>query len=53
MTLLLVCLPYVVVVLLCFATQAFFSGSEIALVSANRLQLREDARTKPGAVLVL
>jgi putative hemolysin len=44
----------VVLILLCVLTEGFFSGSEIALVSADRLKLQTDARAgSRRAALVL
>ncbi len=44
----------VLIMLLCLATEAFFSGSEIAVVSADRLKLRhEAARGSRGARIAL
>lgn len=46
-------LPYLLVVGCCLASQGFFSGTEIALVSANRLQLQADASKHPSSALAL
>ncbi len=44
----------VLVILVCLATEAFFSGSEIAVVSADRIKLRHDAANgSRGAKLAL
>ncbi|MDP6933066.1 MAG: DUF21 domain-containing protein, partial [Myxococcota bacterium] len=43
-----------ILIALCILVQGFFSGSEIALVSANRLKLRSQADSgRRGAALVL
>ena len=37
-------LPTVIFMTACFVLEGFFSGSEIALVSADRLKLQSDAQ---------
>lgn len=47
-------LPTVALMALCFVLEGFFSGSEIALVSADRLRLQTDAKEgQRGATLAL
>jgi CBS domain containing-hemolysin-like protein len=44
----------IVVMAVCLATEAFFTGSEIGVVSADRIKLRHDAaKGSPGAKLAL
>jgi CBS domain containing-hemolysin-like protein len=47
-------LPTIVLMATCFLLEGFFSGSEIALVSADRLKLQSDAQEgQRGSVLAL